>query len=101
MFQGFSDKTIDFMWGIRFNNEKTWFEAQMCIRDRSSTQGAQAQADTAQNDIQYFFHPSSSSRRFSRLVSMTCRMAATGWTKSIRGPEKRITSRIFSRISGL
>ncbi|SBV92801.1 conserved hypothetical protein [uncultured Eubacteriales bacterium] len=27
MFQGFSEKTIDFMWGIRFNNEKTWFEA--------------------------------------------------------------------------
>ena len=27
MFQGFSDETIDFMWGIRFNNEKAWFEA--------------------------------------------------------------------------
>ena len=27
MFQGFSDQTIDFMWGIRFNNEKPWFEA--------------------------------------------------------------------------
>lgn len=27
MFSGFSDKTVDFMWGIRFNNEKTWFEA--------------------------------------------------------------------------
>lgn len=27
MFQGFSDETIDFMWGIRFNNEKSWFEA--------------------------------------------------------------------------
>ncbi len=26
MFTGFSDKTIDFLWGIRFNNEKTWFE---------------------------------------------------------------------------
>lgn len=26
MFQGFCDKTIDFMWGIRFNNEKSWFE---------------------------------------------------------------------------
>ena len=26
MFQGFSDATVDFMWGIRFNNEKTWFE---------------------------------------------------------------------------
>ena len=25
MFQGFSDTTIDFMWGIRFNNERTWF----------------------------------------------------------------------------
>lgn len=27
MFQGFSDATLDFMWGIRFNNEKAWFEA--------------------------------------------------------------------------
>lgn len=27
MFQGFSEATIDFMWGIRFNNEKVWFEA--------------------------------------------------------------------------
>lgn len=27
MFQGFSDRTIDFLWGIRFNNEKSWFEA--------------------------------------------------------------------------
>ena len=26
MFQGFSEQTIDFMWGIRFNNEKNWFE---------------------------------------------------------------------------
>lgn len=27
MFEGFSKETIDFMWGIRFNNEKVWFEA--------------------------------------------------------------------------
>lgn len=27
MFNGFTDETVDFMWGIRFNNEKTWFEA--------------------------------------------------------------------------
>lgn len=27
MFEGFSKQTIDFMWGIRFNNEKSWFEA--------------------------------------------------------------------------
>ena len=26
MFQGFSEQTVDFMWGIRFNNEKSWFE---------------------------------------------------------------------------
>lgn len=25
MFQGFSDATIDFMWGVRFNNERSWF----------------------------------------------------------------------------
>ena len=27
MFQGFSQETIDFLWGIRFNNERGWFEA--------------------------------------------------------------------------
>ena len=26
MFEGFSDRTVDFLWGIRFNNEKSWFE---------------------------------------------------------------------------
>ena len=25
MFQGFDDKTVEFMWGIRFNNERSWF----------------------------------------------------------------------------
>ena len=27
MFQGFSQETVDFMWGIRFNNERNWFMA--------------------------------------------------------------------------
>jgi len=27
MFKGFSEQTIDFLWGIRFNNERSWFEA--------------------------------------------------------------------------
>lgn len=27
MFTGFTSGTVDFMWGIRFNNEKSWFEA--------------------------------------------------------------------------
>lgn len=26
MFQGFDPKVVDFMWGIRFNNERAWFE---------------------------------------------------------------------------
>lgn len=26
MFQGFSQNAIDFLWGIRFNNERPWFE---------------------------------------------------------------------------
>lgn len=25
MFQGFSDKTVDFMWNLRFNNRRDWF----------------------------------------------------------------------------
>ncbi len=27
MFQGFCPETIDFLWGIRMNNERTWFQA--------------------------------------------------------------------------
>lgn len=27
MFSGFSPATVDFMWNLRFNNEKSWFEA--------------------------------------------------------------------------
>ena len=27
MFEGFSKRTIDFMWNLRFNNNKKWFEA--------------------------------------------------------------------------
>lgn len=27
MFQGFSDETIQFLWGIRLNNERSWFRA--------------------------------------------------------------------------
>ena len=27
MFTGFSSETVDFLWGIRFNNERGWFEA--------------------------------------------------------------------------
>ena len=26
MFTGFTEETVDFMWGIRFNNERSWFE---------------------------------------------------------------------------
>ena len=35
MFQGFSQETVDFMWGIRFNNEKSWFEANKEVYLRS------------------------------------------------------------------
>lgn len=27
VFQGFTQQTVDFMWGIRFNNDRAWFEA--------------------------------------------------------------------------
>ena len=26
-FQGYTQETVDFLWGIRFNNERAWFEA--------------------------------------------------------------------------
>ena len=48
MFQGFSQETVDFMWGIRFNNEKSWFEAhkvqyQTCFLEPMRELGAQVQ----------------------------------------------------------
>ena len=27
MFNGFSQAAVDFMWGIRFNNNREWFQA--------------------------------------------------------------------------
>ena len=27
MFEGFSEKTSEFLWGLALNNEKSWFEA--------------------------------------------------------------------------
>ena len=35
MFEGFSSQTIDFMWNLRFNNQKPWFEEHKCeyLRD--------------------------------------------------------------------
>ena len=27
MFEGFSQETVDFLWGVRFNNERGWFLA--------------------------------------------------------------------------
>ena len=27
MFTGYSDQTVDFLWGIRFNNDRDWFLA--------------------------------------------------------------------------
>ena len=50
MFQGFSQETVDFMWGIRFNNERSWFEAhkesyQRCFYQPMKELGAQLQGE--------------------------------------------------------
>ena len=39
MFQGYSQEAVDFMWGIRFNNERGWFLAHKddYQQDRKST----------------------------------------------------------------
>ena len=50
MFEGFSQQTVDFMWGIRFNNEKSWFEAhkadyQTCFLAPMKELGGQVQRE--------------------------------------------------------
>jgi len=49
MFQGFSQETVDFMWGIRFNNERSWFmehktDYQKYFYDPMKALGADVQA---------------------------------------------------------
>lgn len=53
MFEGFSQETIDFMWGIRFNNERGWFQEHKVQYQRAFLEpmralGGEVQADLAQ-----------------------------------------------------
>lgn len=50
MFSGFSQETVDFMWGIRFNNDRSWFQDHKECYQRTFYQpmkelGAQLQSD--------------------------------------------------------
>lgn len=52
MFQGFTPESIEFLWGIRFNNERTWFEAHKqqyidLIQNPLRQLGAQVQREVA------------------------------------------------------
>ena len=49
MFTGYSGETLDFLWGIRFNNERGWFMAHKaeylrCLYQPTAELGAQTQA---------------------------------------------------------
>ena len=44
MFQGYTDETVDFMWGIRFNNDRTWFEPRKEIYRRALLEPTKALA---------------------------------------------------------
>lgn len=49
MFTGYSGETLDFLWGIRFNNERSWFLAHKeeylrCLYQPTMELGAQTQA---------------------------------------------------------
>lgn len=54
MFTGYSGETLDFLWGIRFNNERSWFLAHKeeylrCLYQPTMELGAQAQALMGEN----------------------------------------------------
>ena len=53
MFEGFSQETVDFMWGIRFNNERSWFlehkeQYQRSFLEPMRALGAELQAGLAE-----------------------------------------------------
>ena len=52
MFTGFTDETVDFMWGIRFNNERSWFEAHKEVYLASFYQPMVALADEMYDFLQ-------------------------------------------------
>ena len=52
MFQGFTPESINFLWGVRFNNERPWFEAHKqeyidLIREPLRQLGVQVQEEVA------------------------------------------------------
>lgn len=58
MFRGFNENTIDFMWNLRLNNEKSWFEAH---RDEYASVLAQPMKELAEDVYSGFSekHPKS------------------------------------------
>lgn len=53
MFEGFSPQTVDFLWGIRFNNERSWFlehkgEYQQHLLEPMKALGREVQAQLAE-----------------------------------------------------
>jgi len=51
MFTGFTDETVDFMWGIRFNNERSWFEAHKDIYLKHFYQPMRALGEEIYDDL--------------------------------------------------
>lgn len=52
MFSGFSQDAVDFLWGIRFHNEKSWFEAQKEIYLSKVIQPMRALGEQVHQSIQ-------------------------------------------------
>ena len=45
MFQGYTQETVDFMWGIRFNNDRSWFLPRKEIYQRAFLEPTKALAE--------------------------------------------------------
>ena len=94
MFQGFSQETVDFMWGIRFNNDRGWFEAhkesyQRCFYQPMKELGAQLQGEMTRR-----FPKSELNVKVSRIYRDARRLFGRGPYKdhlwlSIHRPEER------------
>lgn len=52
MFQGYTQETVDFMWGIRFNNERSWFLPRKEVYQRALLQPTRDLAEQVYTAVQ-------------------------------------------------
>ena len=78
MFEGFSQETVDFMWGIRFNNERGWFQEHKQVYQDSFYEPMKALGAEVQERLLEKFPQSGLNLKISRIYRDARRLFGRG-----------------------